>query len=89
MSLFESYELIRFPGNNTTRQTPCEIVSAQVTWILRYGSWRYLITNTIHSTQASKVSDHYPIEMQLLSKSKYGSTFLLLSSRMANQNENL
>ena len=84
MSLFESYELIRFPGNNTIRQTPYEIVSAQVTWILRY-----LITNTIHSTQASKVSDHYPIEMQLLSKSKYGSAFLLLSSRMANQNENL
>lgn len=84
MSLFESYELIRFPGNNTTLQTPYEIVSAQVTWILRY-----LITNTIHSSQASKVSDHYPIEMQLLSKSKYGSAFLLLSLRIANQNENL
>ena len=82
--LFETYKLIRFPGNNTIRQTSYEIASALVTRILRY-----LITNTIHSTQASKVSDHYPIEMQLLSKSKYGSAFLLLSSRMANQNENL
>ena len=84
MRLFETYKLKRFPGNITIRQTPCEIASAQVTWILRY-----LITNTIYSTQASKVSDHYPIEMQLLSKSKYGSAFLLLSSRMANQNESL
>ena len=37
MSLFESYELIRFPGNNTIRQTPYECISLGIiTWILRY-----------------------------------------------------